>query len=154
MSSIASITDFEGRLQLDMDSPEDAELVVSMKAASLWTGVPELDKHLKSADFFDVARHPRIDFRSTVVKRTGEKSAEVWGELTMLGITKPVTLDVTMTFAGDHPLAQFNANFVGKFVAGFRASARILRSDWGLSRGTPLVSDEIEIAINAELLRE
>ena len=148
------ISDFEGTLTLETAAPEDARLEVTMKAASLWTGTAELDRHLRSADFFDAARHPLIVYRSTAVKRTGERTAEVWGDLTMMGITKPVTMAVTLTYLGEHPLATLNANFTGKTIAAFAATARILRSDWGLSRGTPIASDEIEITINAELLRQ
>lgn len=151
---LGRVLDFEGTLELDVEKPEDARLEVTMQAASLSTGVAELDKHLRSSDFFDARRHPLITFKSTAVKRTGEKSAEVWGDLTIMGVAKPVILAVSLTFAGEHPLGRLNANFAGRHVAGFVATARIQRSDWGLSRGTPIASDEVDITINAELLRQ
>lgn len=146
--------DYSGIVDFDPAAPEQGRVDVTMKVASLWTGVEALDKHLKSADFFDVERFPTITFRSTSAKTTGEKTGEVAGELTIMGITKPVTLQVTWNFTGEHPLGRFNANYKDKIASGFTATTRILRSEWGVTRGTPLTSDEIEITINTELLKK
>ncbi len=148
------ILDVEGTLVLDPEQPEAATLDVVMKSASIVTGVAELDRHLKSADFFEAARHPIITFKSTSVTKTGEKTGEVSGDLTILGITKPVVLQVMLNFDGEHPLAPLNAAYRDKFVVGFSAKGRLSRSEWGLKRGTPLVSDEIEISIETELNRK
>ncbi|MFM9940626.1 MAG: YceI family protein [Hyphomicrobiaceae bacterium] len=148
------ILDVEGTLVVDMAKPEEATLEVVMKTASIVTGVTELDRHLKSVDFFEAARNPIITFKSTGIKKTGEKTGEVTGDLMILGITKPVVLQVTLNFDGEHPLAPLNASYRDKFVAGFSARGKLSRSEWGLKRGTPLVSDDIEIVIETELNRK
>lgn len=146
--------DFTGTLEFDPAAPEAGSIEIAIKAASLWTGVADLDRHLRTADFFDVARHPTITFKSAEVKKTGDKTGEVAGDLTMLGQARPVTLQVTWNFTGEHPLGMINPAYVGKFVSAFTATTKIRRSDWGLSRGAPLISDEIEVTINAELLKK
>lgn len=143
----------KGMLELDLESPEASRVEITMKAQSLWTGVEALDRHLRSPDFFNAARHPDITFKSTTVRKTGDKAGEVDGELTMMGITKPVTLAVTLNFSGEHPLAKINPAYKEMAAVGFSATATLKRSDWGLQRGAPLISDEIRIVIEAELTR-
>jgi polyisoprenoid-binding protein YceI len=123
-----------------------------IKTASLWTGVKEFDDNLKSESFFNADRYPLITFRSTWVRRTGEKTGEVDGELTIMGISKPVTLKVIWNFTGEHPFAAVNPTYKGRWVSGFSASAKVQRSDWGLTRALPLISDDIWITIEAEFL--
>lgn len=147
------ILDVEGLLEFDPEMPEKSAIEVVMRVASLWTGVEALDKQLASADFFNVARHPAITFRSTKAKRISDKTGEITGDLTIMGVTKPVTLEVTWNFTGEHPMSAVNANYKDKHVSGFSAQTRILRSQWGVSRGIPLASDEIEISIETELMR-
>ncbi len=148
------ILDYQGTLKFDLEAPENSRLNVSMSTASLWTGVEALDRLLKSADYFDAATHPSITFRSTAVKRIGERTGEVTGNLTILGETRPVVLAVTWNFTGEHPLAAVNAAYKDKVAAGFSAVGMLQRSDWGLKRGVPLVSDEIHISIETELLKK
>lgn len=144
----------EGRLEFDPEAPEQSTLEVVMRVSSLWTGVEALDKLLVSSDFFAAARHPAITFRSTAVKKISDKTGEVYGDLTIMGVTNPVTLQVTWNYSGEHPMAPINANFKDKHVSGFSAATRILRSAWGVTRGIPLASDEIEIQIETELIRK
>ena len=148
------ILDVDGTLEFDPESPETGKVEVTMKAASIVSGVAEFDRQLRSADYFDAARHPAITFKSMEIKKTGEKTGEVTGDLNILGIVKPVTLKVTWNFSGEHPLSSLNASYRDRFVAGFSGRAKLNRSDWGLKRGTPLVSDEIEIVIETELNRK
>jgi polyisoprenoid-binding protein YceI len=148
------IVDVEGTLEFDSEKPDEGRVDVRMKTTSIATLVPELDRALKGPDFFDAARHPLITFKSTQALRTGDRTGEVTGDLTILGKTNPVVLTVTWNFTGEHPLSAINAAFRDRFVAGFSARARLNRSEWGLSRGTPFVSDEIEISIETELLRK
>jgi polyisoprenoid-binding protein YceI len=145
-------TDVSGTLDFDPAKPEASRLDVAIRASSLQTGVDILDRHLRSSDFFDVAAHPIITFRSTDVRVTGEKSGEVTGELTILGTSKPVTLQVEWVFTGAHPLGQINPTLAGRPVAVFSARTTISRSAWGLGRAVPLVSDAIEIRIDTEAL--
>ncbi len=144
--------DFDGRLQFSPTDPEGGGVDVVIKTASLWTGVKEFDDNLKSESFFNADRFPLITFRSTWVRRTGEKTGELDGELTIMGISKPVTLKVIWNFTGEHPFAPVNPTYKGKWVSGFTASAKVKRSDWGLTRALPLVSDDIWITIEAEFL--
>jgi polyisoprenoid-binding protein YceI len=145
-------TDVSGTLEFDPANPEASRLDVAIRASSLQTGVDVLDRHLRSADFFDVAAHPIITFRSTAVRVTGEKSGEVTGDLSILGTTKPVTLQVDWVFTGPHPLGQINPTLAGRPVTVFSARTTIQRTAWGLGRGVPLVSDAIEIRIDTEAL--
>lgn len=144
----------EGRLEFDPATPEAAVVEATLRPARIWTGVPALDRLLRSADFFDATAEPTVTFKSTGVRTTGERKGEVTGDLTIRGTSRPVTLEVTWNFTGEHPLGMLNPSFTGKFVSGFSAVTRILRSEWGLGRGAPLISDEVEIAIEAELVRK
>lgn len=148
-----TITDVSGRLVFSPTNPAAGEVEVTALVASLSTGVPELDKILKSPDYFEAERHPRITFRSTAVRPTSQKTGEVEGILTIRGIEKPVLLAVMWNFSGEHPLAAFNPTYRGEWVSGFTARALIKRSDWGIDRAAPLISDDIELVINAEFLR-
>jgi polyisoprenoid-binding protein YceI len=147
-------TDVTGTVDFDPAKPEEAKADVTIRVASLQTGVDALDRHLRSGDFFDAAVHPVATFKSTSVKVTGDKAAEVTGDLTLLGVTKPVTLAVTWVFSGNHPLGPINASYRDKTVTVFKAIGRLKRSDWGMTRVIPLVSDEIQLTIEAELLKK
>ncbi len=135
--------DFEGSLALDTDAPENSNVSVTIDAASLDSGWADRDTHLRSADFLDVETHPTITFASTGVTVTGDNTAEVAGDLTILGNTQPVVLDVTLINMGEHP-------FNGQTVAGFEATTTISRSAFGMDFGVPAIGDEVEIVINTE----
>lgn len=145
--------DMDGTLDFTPTDPEGGTIEVTIKSASVSTGTRDLDDLLKSADFFAVSGNPRIAFRSIGVTKTSERTGDLAGELTILGVTKPVTLKATWNFTGEHPLAASNPTYQGKWVSGFSATTAILRSDFGMSRGIPLVSDEIRIEIEAVFLR-
>jgi polyisoprenoid-binding protein YceI len=146
--------DISGRLEFTPTDPESGRVEVAIKASSISTGEPKLDALLKSPDFFDAARNPVLTFTSGEVLRTGEKTGKVTGELTMLGVTQPVVLDVVWNFTGEYPLSSINPIYQGKWVSGFSAKTTIERSAWGMKRGIPLLSDEVEITIEAEFLRQ
>ena len=146
--------DMDGTLEFSPTEPEKGQIEVGIRTASVITGVRELDDHLKSPDFFGATAHPRITFKSTGVTQTGERTGEVNGDLTIAGVSKPVTLDVKWNFTGEYPLSSINAAYQGKWVSGFSATTTIARSDFGLKRAIPLISDEIQITIEAELLRK
>ena len=147
-------TDVSGSLSFDPGKPEVSAVSVEIKLASLSTGVPALDTQLlKTRDYFDAIAHPVITFTSRDIHMTGDKTADVAGELTINGVTKPATLAVHWNYLGPHPLAAINPTFSGQTVAGFSARTNILRSDWEISRTIPLVSDEIRIQVETELLR-
>lgn len=135
-------TDFDARLTLDPAQPERSRLSVTVATPSVATHNDALDAHLKNADFFDVANHPTATFTSTGVRRTGANSADVTGDFTLLGQTRPLTLAVTFNQAGD--------NMAGIYTAGFSATGTIRRSDYGMTYGVPALGDEIELRISGE----
>jgi polyisoprenoid-binding protein YceI len=146
-------TDFRGELDFTPTDPTKASVVVTIRVQSLATGVRELDTLLRSVDFLDAQRHPEITFKSTTLRQTGERTGEIDGELTLLAITKPVTLKAIWNFTGETPMGAINPVLKGKWVSGFSAEAVIKRSDWGLTRAIPLVSDELRIMLETEWLR-
>jgi polyisoprenoid-binding protein YceI len=145
--------DMEGRLEFSPTDPGRGTVDVTIKAAGVSTGVAALDKLLRSVDFFDAARHPEIRFRSTAVRPIAERDGELDGELSFMGVTRPVTLKVRWNYTGEYPLAAINPAYQGKWISGFSASTVIQRSQWGLKRGVPLISDDVEVRIEAEFLR-
>ena len=106
-----------------------------------------LDDHLKTADFFNVAEFPRMSFKSTGVKFAGDNPAEVAGTLTLLGITKPVTLKVERWVCKDNPMNK-------KPMCGGNATASLKRTDWGMKYGVPAVGDDIRLWFSVEGYRD
>ncbi len=117
-------TTANGKLVLDPDNPEQSSVTVTIDAASVSTGFGPLDDHLKSKDFLEVETYPEITFVSTSVKKTGDTTADVMGDLTIHGVTKPVTLKTTMTHRGEHPLGGAIDYYKGQWVA-FTATTEI-----------------------------
>lgn len=95
--------DFDGNFSWDSAKPEASKISVDLKTASLWSNHAERDKHIASADFLDVKKYPDAKFVSTSVKSTGDKTADVTGDLTMHGVTKPVTFKATFNGEGKDP---------------------------------------------------
>ncbi len=143
-----------GQLQFDPTRPEKGRVFAIIKMASLTTGVAKLDKLLKSADFFDVVRHPTATFKSSGVRPLiAGKTGQVSGDLTLMGITKPIVMTVRWNYTGVHPLASVNPSYAGKWVSGFSASFTIQRSAFGLKRGLPLLDELVTVDIEAEFTR-
>lgn len=134
----------EGTLTLDEAAPENSSVEATISIANLFTGNSKFDDHLKNKDFFNITEFPKATFKSTKVEKTGDKTAKVTGDLTMLGITKPVVLDVTYNKSGVFPMNQ-------KPTVGFSATTTIKRSDWGMNYGVAMgVSDDVKLMIEAE----
>jgi polyisoprenoid-binding protein YceI len=139
--------DFAGTINMDKATPENSSVEFRIKAASIDTGVQKRDDHLRSPDFFDVATHPEIVFKSTKVVSKGNNTFDVTGDFTMHGVTKQITLPVT--FLGEQ-------KFGKGAKAGFETGLTINRKDYGLmwnralESGGVMVGDEVEIAINIE----
>jgi len=138
-----SFTKSSGRITLDREKKQGTIEVV-IDAASIRTIDPRLDTHVKGEDFFNVAKYPTIVFRSTRLSFEGERVVGVDGELTLLGVTKPVTLSVQSEHCGEHP-------FNKKPMCGAEAAATVKRSDWGMKYGLPkAVADDVRIVIPIE----
>lgn len=133
-----------GTITYDTDHPDKAKVDVTIAIDSLNTHVPKLDEHLKKADFFDAAQFPTATFKSTkVVAGPGKNDFKVTGDLTIHGVTKPVTLDAQLNRAAVHPMTN-------QPTIGFDGSVTIKRSDFGMGAYVPNVSDEIRIRITTE----
>ena len=135
---------FEVSLDADAENPESSNVEVLIDATSINSRVEVFNGHLNGGNFFDTANHPEITFVSTGITSTGENTFDISGDLTIKGITKPVTLNATINKAADHPMR-------GVPTIGVTAIAQVLRSEWGLSRAVPVVSDEVSIFIDVEL---
>ncbi|WP_028081170.1 YceI family protein [Solimonas soli] len=120
---------------------------VTIDVGSISTGVAKLDEHLKTPDFFDAAKYPAITFKSSQFKFDGDQLEKVTGDLTMHGVTKPVTLDVEHFVCKDHPMTK-------KPACGADLEAKIKRSDWGISTYVPMVGDEVELSIEVEAVKK
>ena len=135
----------EGTFLFDPADPTQSSVEVTIPISSLDTGVDDLDEHLRSADFFDEEKFPTATFKSTKVERVDEDELKVSGDLTIHGVTKPVVLDVTINRVGDHPMSK-------RAAAGFDAKLTLKRSDFGVAKFVPNVSDEIAIEISTETM--
>ena len=152
--------DVHGTMEFDPQNVADSAVTIEFNSANFSTGVEDRDNHLRSADFLDAENHPKITFTSTAVEQVRCGDYKVTGDLTIRGISKEVTLDVrylgkwdTEFWVGDE-----NKGVVAR--AGFVATTRINRQDFGVSwqspldRGGVVVSDIIEIVIDAEALEK
>lgn len=134
---------FDGVLQFDPANPAAASVQVSIPVAGIATDVEALDEHLLKADFFNASAFPSMTFNSTAVTAVSEGKLKVIGDLTLLGVTKPVLLNVTLNKAGPHPFTKAPA-------VGFSATGTLKRSDFGMSAMLGMLGDEIEIRIETE----
>ena len=135
-------TGASGSLTLNPKSGAASALDVSVPVNSVSTTNAKLDGELKSADWLDAAKFPTMSFKSTKVTRSGPNAAKVNGDLTLHGVTKPVTLTVAFNGAGDNPLDK-------KYTAGFEATGKIKRSDFGVTKFVPLIGDTVDLTISA-----
>ena len=137
--------DWDGTLLIDKDTPANSSVEFTINIDSLDTFWADRDTHLKSPDFFDAAKFPQATFKSTKVEQTGENQLDVTGDLTLRGITKPVTLTVDVLALGDHPMAK-------KPAAGFAVTTVLKRSDFGMDKFVPYVGDEVTVTFHTETL--
>jgi polyisoprenoid-binding protein YceI len=148
--------DVHGRLELDEARPIGATVEVTIDARKLWTGEPQRDAHLLSADFLDVEHHPEIRYRGRVTQQSTCHDWVVDGELTIRGVTRPTQMRVHYLGRWSTPWWDGKADLGPKIRAGFVADTRINRHDFGVSwnaaldRGGVVVSDDLDITIDAE----
>ena len=138
-----------GKFTLD-HAAKSGSVELNIETASVSTGdnvkgnrQRTLDDHLKTADFFNVAEFPRMTFKSTGVKFAGDNPAEIAGNLTLLGVTKPVTLKVERWVCKDNPMSK-------KPMCGGNASASLKRTDFGMKYAVPVIGDEVRLWISVE----
>ena len=152
--------DVHGTLDWDPENPGAASVEATIDARKLWSGEPDRDAHLKSADFLDVENYPTITFRGNRVELCGADYARLRGDLTIRGVTKPVTLDVRYLGQWQTPWWEDGVDKGPKTRVGFVATTRINRHDFGvnwngaLDRGGVVVSDDVDITIDAEAILE
>lgn len=133
-----------GAVTLDPAKVGSTALDVTVDTTSLGTLNPALDTHLKSPDFLDVAAFPKAEFHATGVKLSGERTALITGDLTLHGVTRPVTIEATFNQAGVNPLDR-------TYSLGFDGKAVIKRSEFGINAYLPALGDEVTLTIEAEL---
>jgi polyisoprenoid-binding protein YceI len=139
--------DFSGQIQFDEADLEKSSVEVKIKTASIDTANEQRDKDLRSPNFFDAAKYPEITFKSKSVKKTGDNTADITGDLTMHGVTKEVVLKAELLGKG--------AGMQGKTVSGWEATTALKRSEFGLSwnkviEGTQVVGDDVQIDLRVE----
>jgi polyisoprenoid-binding protein YceI len=146
MSKVAgSFADFDGMITTDFGNLAASSVSFTIQATSIDTKNADRDKHLRSADFFDVEKYPTISFTSSKIIKTGEGSFDVTGTLTMHGVSKEITLPVTFLGAAQDPW--------GNTKAGFEIDTTLRRTDFGivwnktLETGGFLLGDEVEVTI-------
>ncbi|MDE1173305.1 MAG: YceI family protein [Parvibaculaceae bacterium] len=136
--------DVTGTLSFDEAKPAASKVDVTVETGSLETGFEKRDEHVESPDFLDVKKYPEMTFKSTKVTVTGKHTGTLTGDLTLHGVTKPVTLHVTFNKAGPNPLKP------EILVAGFNATGTIKRSDFGITTYVPAIGDEVKLVISTE----
>ena len=136
----------EGSVRLDKADLTKSSVSVTLPLEGLDTGVAKLDEMLKGPDFFDAAKYPTITFKSAKVEKTGENTLKITGDLTVHGVTKPVTLDAKVNKIGIFEIP----GVIKAPAAGFDASTVIKRSNFGVTKYVPAVSDEIPVHITLD----
>lgn len=134
--------DWDGTFSFDAKSPEASKINVTLKTTSVDTNHAERDKHIRTADFLDVSKFPEAKFVSTSVKSTGENTADVTGDLTLHGVTKPVVIKATFVGEGKDPW--------GGYRAGFEGTTTIKLKDFDIQKDLGPKSQELELMISFE----
>jgi polyisoprenoid-binding protein YceI len=144
-------SDVDGEVRIG-ETPNDSSVEVRIGTASIDSGQPDRDAHLRSPDFLDVEKYPYLTFKSTKVEVTGDSTLKLHGDLTVLDVTKPVVLDVDFEGLSRDPM--------GGTRAGFSATTEIDREDWGLTwnvaleTGGFLVSKKVKIELDVQLVQQ
>ncbi len=136
----------EGAFVIDGKDPAKNSAEITVKAANVDTAVKKRDDHLRSPDFFHAEKHPLITFKSTAFEKAGGNTLRVSGDLTLLGVTRPVTFTVEKTGEADDPWDNHRM--------GFHSTFTVKRSDYGMDKMLDLVGDEAEVTFSVEGIRE
>jgi polyisoprenoid-binding protein YceI len=140
-----SFKNFDASITSAKPDFSDAVFTVTAQTNSIFTDNDKRDEHLKGPDFFDAAKNPEVTFKSTSIKKAGNNQYKVYGNLTLHGVTKPVTLDLSFKGPTEHPMNK-------KQVAGFKVTGTIKRTDFNIASSTPsaMLGDEVTIIANGE----
>ncbi len=133
----------EGVLNMNSATPEKSTLDVTVYPNSVNTNSAKLDEELRGDKYFDVVKNARASFHATKIERTSATTGKITGELTLLGVTKPLVLDASFVGTGEHP-------FTHKQVVGFSATSTLHRSEFGLTALVPMVGDDVTLQIETE----
>jgi polyisoprenoid-binding protein YceI len=136
------LVELNGRLQVDPSNPAQSSLTVMIPLDKGGVFQADLDKRLVT-EFFDVAQHPVAKFASTTIERVGEREVRINGDLTLKGVTKPITLTGAFNGSGVHPVSK-------RFTIGFNGEATIKRSEFGVTAFLPAIGDDVRLALEAE----
>ena len=140
----------EGTLSYDEEAKELKSATIVVKTDSVFTNHEKRDEHLRNADFLNTGEYPEMTFVATKAEKLSDTEGKITGDLTLLGVTKPITLDVTFNKAGNYPFGD------GHYALGFDATGSFKRSDFGMTYGVDgnIVGDEIKLVIGAEAIRQ
>lgn len=138
--------DFDGSFSFDAAKPQDSKVNVTLNTTSVDTNHAERDKHIRSGDFLNVSKHPTATFTSTSVKSTGEGTADITGDLTLNGVTKPVVIAAKFIGEGKDPW--------GGYRAGFEGSTKLKLKDFDIQKDLGPASQDVELIISVEGVRQ
>ena len=138
---------FSGGFTFDQAKPEATQANITIDVNSLDMASADWEKHMKSADFFNVQKFPMMAFKSTKVVKTGDKTADLTGDFTLLGVTKPVTLHVVLNKVGIFPMNN-------DYKTGFSLTGTLKRSDFGMKGFIPMIGDDVALDIQVEGVRQ
>jgi polyisoprenoid-binding protein YceI len=147
-----AFTEFTGTAHLDTAKPAASSVTLQIATASIDTGTPDRDTHLRSADFLDVEKYPEMVFTSTEVEQIDDDVYRVTGDLTIKDVTRPVSIDFTLTGSAEDPF--------GNTRVGFEGALAIKRSDWQLTynaileTGGVLISDRIQVEFDVSAIKQ
>jgi len=139
-------SDFSGQILVDTNDMTKSEITATIKPASISTGNTDRDSHLQEKDYFDTTKFATITYKSTKWEITGKDKYKITGNLTMLGQTKPVVLDVT--YLGEQK--GVGPHYGNMLINGWEATGTLKRSDWGMDSGGPIVGDEVDIELSIQ----
>lgn len=143
---VLSFDDFTIDLNLDNEDPTKSTVNVTIDANSVVAGSEVWKSHLTGGKFFNTAKHPEITFTSTGIEAARDGNYTIMGDLTIKGESKPVSLEVTINAAMNHPMS-------GAPTIGLNAAGNLIRSEFGMGANAPHISDEVEVNITAELTK-
>ena len=144
-TTFGTFSDYDATIDFDPENIEASSVEFSINAASINTFFAKRDDHIRGADFLKVDEHATITFVSTGIEKTGDDTAKVTGDLTLLGVTQPVTFDAKLNNIGPNPFAPDIT------VAGFDLTGEVDRTQFGMGFGAPAIGAVIPVAISLEI---